>query len=125
MDSYLPPNLEEVTDSYRTAREMFHKLDLTEYICPIIYDDLSYFQCWTLPTRLIYLDSNHHYLRVKQQIGLLTDRLITEGWLAFHDYVDKDFFGVIPTLNQFVDELTQYDLDIYDAGGTLVLVHKK
>ena len=53
------------------------------------------------------------------------NRLITKDWLAFHDYVDKDFFGVTPTINQFLDELTQYDLDIYDAGWTLVLVHKK
>ena len=129
VDSYLPFDSDEhrriVTDSYLIAREAFHKLDLTEYVCPIIYDDLSYLRFWTLPTRVIYLDSSHQYGHSKEAIQIVMNKLMVDGWLALHDYVDEKWSGVIPALNEFLDEQTQYDLDVYDAGGTLVCLHLK
>ena len=129
IDHYIPfdddASKQYVADSYAIAREIFHKLNLTEYICQIIYNDLAFLRFWTLPTRLIYLDSAHHYGHTKEAIYMLMDKLMLDGWLVLHDYVETR--GVLPALNEFLDEQTQYDIDIYAAAGSdrLVCIHLK
>ena len=129
IDSYIPfsdgSNQQFVADSYRIAREAFHKLGLTEYVCPVIYDDLSFLRFWTLPTRLVYLDSSHHYGHTKEGIQMLMSRLMPDGWLALHDYLEADesYIAVLPALNDFLDEQTQYDLEVFDGGESLVCIH--
>ena len=124
VDSYLPfPNHDDPAETCRFAMEAFRTLDVTDYVCQIIYNDLAFLRFWTLPTRLIYLDSNHSFKHTKEAIYMLMNKLMVNGWLALHDYIEG--CGVLSALNQFLDEQTEYDLDAWDASGTLVCLHLK
>ena len=105
------------------TEEKFRQLGLTHDVCQIIYDDLSYLRFWHLPTRFIYLDSNHQYAVVKEAIPLLMRCLAPGGWLAMHDYIDESWSGVISAVNEFLDTQKLYDLEVF-IMGTLVCIKK-
>ena len=89
------------------AQELTSKHELSDYVCYVIFDDLSYFERINrLTPRLIYVDSTHHYNHVKRTLEICPAYLPVGGWLALDDYVDKEWSGVIPAVNQFLDTTT-------------------
>src|SRR5690242_1977669 len=51
---------------------------------------------------LIYIDANHSYEAVKQDIALWWPKLKKGGTLAGHDYLIFEPFGVVPAVNEFL-----------------------
>ena len=89
------------------AQELTSKHELSDYVCYVIFDALSYFgRINRLTPRLIYIDSAHHYNHVKRTLDICSSYLPVGGWLAVHDYVDKEWSGVIPAVNELLDTTT-------------------
>jgi hypothetical protein len=51
---------------------------------------------------LIYIDANHSYEAVKQDIAAWWPKLKKGGILAGHDYLIFEPFGVVPAVNEFL-----------------------
>ena len=88
------------------AQELRAKHELEDYLCYVIFDDLSYLELLnTLTPRLIYIDSAHHYEHVKRTLEICSSCLPVGGWLVLDDYIDKSWSRVIPAVNEFLDAL--------------------
>ena len=84
------------------AMELIQRAELSEYICSVRFEDLGCFQLMaSLPVRMVYIDSTHHYEHVRQTLELCSSRLEVSGWLVLHDY--KEGEEVVPALNEFLD----------------------
>ena len=121
------------TQNYLESRRTFTQLNLgDEYICQVICPDDKFLDFWNLPTRLIFIDTEHTYEHVKLIIEKSIPHVMEDGWLVFHDYIDrKPHFledigkGVRRAVNEFLDNQTEYDLDIYFADSSLICLHIK
>ena len=97
-----------------------HKLSLEDCICPILFDDTKFFDMFSIPSRIIFIDSSHLYDHTKEEIRLLLPNLVNNGWLVFHNYAPKE--DVVTVVNEFIDNQTDYDLNLYylaDIPGDL------
>lgn len=50
----------------------------------------------------VYIDANHRYTSVKEDIAMWWSLLNDGGILAGHDYVEANGCGVIPAVNEFI-----------------------
>lgn len=52
----------------------------------------------------IYLDANHSYAAVKEDIKNWWPKIKKGGFLTGHDYVLQDNFGVVQAVNEFLED---------------------
>jgi hypothetical protein len=112
--------------NYVAARQTYWKLALAyDFICPVItrsHD--TFFDLWAKPIRVVFIDSGHLYHRTRMEIQAALIHMVEDGWMVFHDYAGNEWGeGVIPTVNQFLDEDRRWVKAAYRAGSSLVLVH--
>ena len=99
-------------EDYPIARTIYHQSKLSlKYVCPMMFDSVEFLRFWRQPTRLIFLDTSHKYPDTLIEIESAMPVLMEGGWLLLHDYSPD--FGVIPSLNEFLDNQTDYDLEVY------------
>lgn len=80
---------------------------LEHYVTPIKhYSHEAITKCPELISAL-FIDGNHNYLNVKQDIQLYTPRVVTGGMIAFHDYT------IYPDVKRAVDELCESKEYVY------------
>ena len=89
-----------------------------------MYDDRGFFDFWTMPVRLIFIDTSHTYEQTKLEIEKSIPHIVNDGWLALHDYHDAHP-GVVCAVNEFLDSQTEYDLEVYFVHKALVCIHIK
>ena len=86
------------------ARANFTGLELDNNICQVIWNDLSFVKSlWRLPTRLVYVDSEHTYDHAKQTVDLCFPIIENGGWIVIHDYNQANIESVVEVVNDFVD----------------------
>jgi len=72
----------------------------------------------------VYLDADHKYESVKEEIKAWWPKIKLGGILAGHDYIDVSYFGVIPAVDEFV-EREKLELKITDEEFATWWVTKK
>lgn len=99
-------------EDYVIARRVYHETGLAlKYVCPMFFDSINFLKFWAMPTRLIFLDTSHKYEQTSKEIPLALSVLGRDGWLLLHDY--NEGFGVMPALNDFLDNNVDYDLEVF------------
>lgn len=77
-----------------------------------------------IPAGLIFIDGNHHYDQVKQDIEswvpVLSDK---GGLLIFHDYTPTKKYGV--GVVKAVDELLAAGWKVFGKGGTIIALERE
>ena len=73
---------------------------------------------------LVYIDGDHRYKKVKQDIELWYNRIKYGGILAGHDYIKVKDFGVVQAVNEFVEK-EQLELNINSEKWKTWWVYKK
>lgn len=53
---------------------------------------------------VIYVDADHEYNSVKQELDLALDKVKTNGFICGHDYVSPRFAGVVKAVNEFCEK---------------------
>ena len=99
-------------EAYRLLRENIKHFDLSFFVCPVIFSDLGFFEMFTLPARIIFIDTWHVYKHLKNEIEIILPNLNNNGWLIVHDYWQYHP-GIIHALNEFLDTQTDYDITPY------------
>ena len=103
---------------------LFHKLQLTDYICSIIYDDAKLLELWNLPLRFAFIDSDHSYDHTYNLLQKTFDNLVINGWILVHDYYEYgNNFPVIPATNAFIDQNTHH-LQTYRAEEDSIAIKR-
>lgn len=80
---------------------------LENYVIPIKhYSQDAIAEC---PERIsaLFIDGNHNYLNVKQDIQLYAPRVVADGLIAFHDY------NIYPDVKRAVNELCESKEYVY------------
>ena len=115
------------TQSYLEARESFRRVrGMRVFICAMIYEDLRFLEFWNLPTRLIFIDTSHQYDHTKLEIEKSIPHVMDDGWLLLHDYGDEPWNGDVKrAVNEFLDNQTEYDLEVFFVPDCLVCLHVK
>ena len=116
--------------SFIRAFDLYRKMELTEYIHPIIARSFSFLPLWNHPTRVFLIDSSHTYDETKLEIEGVLPLLLKGGWMLFHDYLyfpegvppEKDSNRVHLALHEFLDSQTDYKIDVY-YEHTLIALH--
>ena len=115
-------------DYIKIARQLFFKLGIEKHICQIVPDNsLSFLQFWNLPICLAYVDGGHHYEQVKAEIDMIMPFVVEGGWVIFHDYVEEDWSGVVPAVNEFIDASIPKSINVFGhetENKTSVIIHK-
>ncbi len=52
----------------------------------------------------VYIDANHGYDSASEDIALWWPKVKKEGYLAGHDYIVRESFGVLQAVNEFLNE---------------------
>ena len=99
-------------EMYAALRRNIEVFNLGNYTCPIIYDDVGFFELFNLQARVIFVDTNHLYKHTKNEIDMLSPLLCRGGWFVIHDYWDEEP-GVMRAVNEFLDTQTMYNLTSY------------
>ena len=112
-------------ESYRILRENIHHFGLSDYVCPIIFKDTRFLSMFSIWTRLVFIDTSPQYDHKKEEIRVSLSHLVDNGYLVFHDYCPAQE-GVITAVNEFIDNQTNYHLNIYNLrGSSMVLIQVK
>ena len=115
-------------ENYVRARETYWKLGLAyDYVCQVVTRTHDIFwELWSNPIRMIFIDSGHLYNRTCSEIGSTLAHIVEDGWMVFHDYYNDEWGeGVIPAVNRLIDEDTKWQKVVYRAGQSFVPVHLK
>ena len=101
------------------ARSVFTRLGIEKHICQIIHYDLDFVrQVWRSPTRLIYVDADHHFDHVIETLDLCYPLLLPGGWIALHDYGEHTLKHVVAAVNTFVDN---HDVEVYQVDSIVCI----
>jgi hypothetical protein len=74
----------------------------------------------TRPVSLLFIDGLHDYISVSKDFWHFSDRVVKNGYIAFHDYADY-----FPGVKAFVDELLQTGkYTIVNKVDTLIIIKK-
>lgn len=56
----------------------------------------------------VYIDANHSYDAVKEDIALWWPKVKKGGFLSGHDYIVRESFGVVQAVNEFLNDQNLY-----------------
>lgn len=113
--------------AYVIARENYHRLELTNYICPVICPCLTFLKFWNLPIKLAYLDASHGYEETKQEIIAILPYIVPDGWFVCDDYATVDGgTQVMRVLDEFLNSQDEYTFDLFqDKAQAYIHVKSK
>ncbi len=118
---HLSSPLFAVDQAYQSkSKQRWNKLDIYDKICYVIYDDYSFLNYWHLPTRLLLIDSDHEYEPMKRLIPPALKCVSEGGWLVMHDY-ENGWPGVVRAVNEFLDQQTFYELEVFLTESLLCI----
>ena len=89
-------------DNYIRARENFNCYGMGSRICLITFDDRKFFDFFSLPIRVVLIDSNHAYVHVSQILPNVFLNMVDGGWIIAHDY-DSASPGTIEAVDEFIE----------------------
>jgi hypothetical protein len=78
------------------------KEHLWKTIVPVMGASQFWSARWSLPTHMVYIDANHEYVAVKQDIIGWTKHVVIKGIVAGHDYNTPGFPGVAKAVDELV-----------------------
>ncbi len=85
---------------FATFQSNIARAGVSEYIEPLEMDSVSAREIVTAPARMVFIDGNHDYEHVREDIGLWEPLLMPGGVLAFHDFNSAE--GVTRGVTEFV-----------------------
>lgn len=104
---------------HETARDTIFELDNVHHVRKYSEDAAPLFERRSID--MAFLDGNHTYEYVKQDINIWWPKVRAGGLLSGHDYKRKPWIGVIPAVNEFLDES---DIELYDKDHVTWAVKK-
>lgn len=108
-----------IQERYRKASNTIFEFDNVHHIREYSEDAAPLFDDESID--MIFLDGNHSYEYVKKDTGLWWPKVKDGGFLSGHDYKDRPWLGVIPAVDEFLEE---NDLELYDNNHVTWVVKK-
>lgn len=81
--------------------ENLRRLELDDYVTPIVATSEQAAAQWKNPVRLLFIDGDHSYEASKRDFELMAPFVIRQGIICFHD------INAWPGVTRFYDELKQ------------------
>lgn len=78
------------------------RIGLIEQITPLKFDFNRLAEFWDKPIGLLYIDGQHTYKAVLQDYFTWKDFVVSNGYIAFHDYKPDKFPGVVKAIEEVV-----------------------
>lgn len=94
------------------------KLDNVKWLQMMSDEAASYFVDEALD--MVYIDGNHSYEYVKEDLLLWWPKVREGGILSGHDYVNRDRFGVVDAVDEFLEENNLEMLDKFGQNSWFV-----
>ncbi|MDQ1912297.1 class I SAM-dependent methyltransferase [Paenibacillus sp. GD4] len=88
---------------YKAFRKNMKNAGVKQYVVPIKRLSHEAYNDFPVPIAQLFIDGNHEYDMVKQDISIYVPKVSQGGYIAFHDYNQSKFPGV----KHAVDELLQ------------------
>ena len=82
-------------------KDIIRKVGFEQQIETFKGTSMEYSQLQKTPLRMAFIDGDHTYDGVKKDVLALSDMIVENGYLCFHDYSDT-FPGVVRAVDEFV-----------------------
>jgi hypothetical protein len=82
-------------------KDIIRKVGLEQQIETFKGTSIEYSQLQKMPLRMAFIDGDHTYDGVKKDVLALSDMIVENGYLCFHDY-SNTFPGVMRAVDEFV-----------------------
>ena len=82
-------------------KDIIRKVGLEQHIEPFKGTSAQYAQRLKTPLRMAFIDGDHTYAGVKKDVLALSDMIVENGYLCFHDY-SAAFPGVVRAVDECV-----------------------
>jgi len=82
-------------------KDVIRKIGLEQHIEPFKGTSMEYAKRRQTPLRMVFIDGDHTYDGVRKDVFALSDMIVENGYLCFHDYSDN-FPGVVRAVDEFV-----------------------
>lgn len=99
-------------------KDIIRKVGLEKNIETFKGTAMEYAQQQKIPLRMVFIDGDHTYDGVKKDVFALSDMIVENGYLCFHDY-SNTFPGVVRAVNEFVIDSGKYK-DICQVKDLLI-----
>jgi predicted O-methyltransferase YrrM len=92
-------DIAESGSTYSVFRENLKKLEVDDYVVPLVASSEEAARNWDKPIRLLFIDADHSYEASKLDFELWSPFVVDGGLIAFHD------IGSWPGVTQFYQEM--------------------
>ena len=91
--------------SYIKARRNIQSLNLQDFVCPVIFEAVSFINTlWDKPIRVCHIDTTHTYEQTWHGNRSWSCLIcVSDAWLLFHDY-STDYSENVKAVNEFIDK---------------------
>jgi predicted O-methyltransferase YrrM len=115
------PDLEELGSTLPIFEENLRKLNLFDYVVPIVALSAAAAAVWNRPIRLLFIDGDHSYEGAKQDFELWSPHVVPGGLIALHDIGHWE--GVTRFYRELMSGTTHYE-EVLELFGLVVLEKK-
>jgi len=115
------PDLDELGSTFSRFEENLRKMDLYDYVAPIVATSHDAAKDWHRPIRLLFIDGDHSYEGSKEDFKLWAPHVVPGGLIALHDIGHWD--GVTRFYRELMAATTQYE-EVLELFGLVVLEKK-
>ena len=107
--------------TFHNFLENIKKMNLCDYVNPVVATSEEAALNWNKPVRLLFIDGDHSYCNTKKDFELWSPFLCDDGYVCFHDV------GVWPGPTQFYEKLKSSCAYLKERMrvGTLRVLQKK
>jgi predicted O-methyltransferase YrrM len=100
---------------------------IMDQVVPVFQKSDDAVRDFSVPIRLLFIDGNHEYEAVKNDILLWKDHVIDGGIIAFHDYLPESHPAFLEGVNRAVNELVLHSEEFVVEGriDSIIFVSKK
>lgn len=112
---YASPTLAREGTTFPCFQENLQRLQLHDYVTPIVASSAEAVKQWSGPIRLLFIDGDHSYEESRRDFELWSPFVVQHGLICFHDIC------VWPGVTRFYEELLRDTKAYLEVGGVVSL----
>ena len=114
-------------NTFGIARQTVFHLRLEHHIAQVTFDDMGFWRNFLADKSIqfVFLDTNHEYEYVTNQMEALFPKIIEGGWCLIHDYNELHFDEAVKAVNEFIDKKSPNSIEVFLCESTVAIIKKQ
>lgn len=125
VDTFLSTNTNAYNEGKDTYEQFINNTKDFSNLIVIKSDSVLAGKEFNKPISLLFVDGGHNYEQVRDDIIAWKDKVVSGGYLIFHDHYPNGRYDAYPGVRKAVSEILGEQYIIVDSQNTMVVVKKK